>query len=127
MIKIYALVCEGLILYVGRTTLSLKDRAKAHRCRSNYTTSKYIPEWMGWEIRLLEEVPDNQAITKEQHYYDTLKPLYNYQRPGNTAEELSKTQRFVERRKLQRNTDEGRAQRNEYQRAYRASKKALTQ
>jgi len=80
---------------------------------------------MGWEIKLLEEAPDAEAVSREQHYYDTLKPWYNYQRPGNTAKERSKTLRVIERRKVLRNTDEGRAQRNEYQRAYRAKKSLI--
>jgi len=152
--KIYALMSRQLVLYVGKTKQTLKDRERSHRSVSNHTTSKYIPDWIDWEIKLLEEVPDDQTTTKEQHYYDTLKPLYNRQRPGQSHEEWKQTEAgkkslkarsarynasehgkqvtrarcatedWIERRKLQRNTDEGRAQRNEYQRAYRAAKKA---
>jgi len=86
MTHIYALVSGQLILYVGKTG-NMKKREYTHRCKSNDCHSKYIPEYIDWTIRLLETVPDDQAITKEQYYYDTLKPLYNNKRPGQPCKE----------------------------------------
>jgi hypothetical protein len=153
--KIYALVCEQLVLYVGKTNQTLEKRAMGHRTPTSNSTSKYIPDWMGWEIILLEEVPDEKGTTKEQHYYDTLKPLYNRQRPGQSHEEweqteagkesnrtrssrynssdhgkearkdYASTEEFRQRRSELRNTEESRQQRMEYQRQYRARKKAI--
>lgn len=85
MVKIYALVSGQLILYVGKTIMTLKKRETNHRCKKcNTTKSRYIPDYIDWEIKLLEEVTNDQGVIKEQYYFDTLKPLYNYQRPGGT-------------------------------------------
>ena len=85
--RIYQLECEGLCLYVGQTVKSLVDRARRHRWQGNEATSRYIPKDCEWTIQLLEECPDEQGTAREQYYYDTLKPLYNIQRPGQTPEE----------------------------------------
>jgi hypothetical protein len=132
--KIYALMSGQLVLYVGKTVQTLKDRALRHNSISNATTSKYIPDWIDWEIKLLEEVPDDQATAKEQHYYDTLKPLYNKQRPGQTKseyfasgqwKELSKkiqsTRKTKEYRKQYRASDDVKERRGELRRARYAS------
>ena len=91
MISIYALVSGQLILYVGKTK-NIKKREIEHRSNGNDCTSKDIPEYIDWEIKLLEEVPDDQGVTKEQHYYDTLKPLYNKCRPGQTQAEYRQSE-----------------------------------
>jgi len=139
--KIYALMSRQLVLYVGKTKQTLKDREGRHRGRWNEAHSKYIPDWIDWEIKLLEEVPDDQATTKEQHYYDTLKPLYNRNRPGQTAKDREQSEAGKERsaaknkrrrltpeykewRKQYRDTDEERAKRAEGMRRLRAAKKA---
>lgn len=87
MIHIYALVSGQLVLYIGKTSQSLTEREYFHRHSSNRCNSKNIPEYIDWNIKLLETVPDNQGGVKEQSYYDTLKPLYNRQRPGQTKQE----------------------------------------
>ena len=79
MVLIYAIVSGKLILYVGKTK-NLSRREGQHRCKSNDCSSKDIPEYIDWTITLLETVPDDQAIMKEQYYFDTLKPLYNSNR-----------------------------------------------
>lgn len=83
--KIYALMTGDLVLYVGRTNKSLKDRAICHKTPSNKAYSKYITD--DWEIVLLDKVPDEEGAKWERHYYDTLDPLYNKSVPGRTASE----------------------------------------
>ena len=141
MVKIYALVARQLVLYVGKTGETLSRREARHRNKWNGSYSKYIPDWIDWEIKLLEEVPDDQGTAKEQHYYDTLKPLYNRNRPGQTAKERAQSEAGKERtaaknkrarntpgykeyRKQYRDTDEERAKRAEGMRRLRAAKKA---
>ena len=93
MTHIYALVSGQLILYVGQTVRTLKVREQQHKYKSNNTNSRYIPEYIDWTIKLLETVPNDQALLKEQHYYDTLKPLYNRCRPGQSRREYEQSER----------------------------------
>ena len=94
--RIYALMSGQLVLYVGKTKISLKDRAYTHKNKGNTTCSKYIPKYIDWEIVLLDEVPDEEGLKWEQHYYDLLMPLYNYKRPGQTKKEYAKEWRKTE-------------------------------
>lgn len=87
MVYIYALVSGQLILYIGKTNKNIKQREIQHRYNGNRCSSQNIPEYIDWEIKLLEEVPEDQGVTKEQYYYDILKPLYNKCRPGQTRAE----------------------------------------
>jgi len=105
MTHIYALVSGQLVLYVGKTIQSLAEREYFHRHCSNRCTSKNIPEYIDWTIKLLQTVPDDQASVREQNYYDTLKPLYNRQRPGQTKQEHTA---------LYENSDTVKARRKEY-------------
>jgi hypothetical protein len=98
MIHIYALVSGQLVLYVGRT-YRLAYREYCHRKKYNSSHSRYIPEHIDWTIKLLETVPDDQAIVKEQSYYDTLNPLYNRQRPGQTKQEYENSDINTTRRR----------------------------
>lgn len=107
MTHIYALVSGQLILYVGKTNRTLKQREYGHRRSNNLCGSKYIPEYIDWTIKLLETVTDDQAVTKEQYYYDTLKPLYNCQRPGQTRKDRQNTTKYKEKGKLWKKTDNG--------------------
>lgn len=117
-----------LVLYVGKTTQTLRKRESKHRSIGNRSHSKYIPDDIDWEMVLLEECEDNIAISREQYYYDTLKPFYNNNRPGQTPEEYRQTeagkeaQRESERK--YRQTDAGKESRREYQKRYYAKKKA---
>jgi len=103
MTKIYALVSGQLILYVGKTNIKLKKRESNHRAKSNDCYSKYIPDYTDWVIILLEECFDENAIEREQYYYDTLNPLYNHRRPGQTAREYQfkykRTEEYKERQR----------------------------
>jgi hypothetical protein len=102
--KIYALVCDGLILYVGQTNASLKQRAASHRCWSNAACSKYIPDYMDWEIVLVDTVPDDEATKWEQYYYDELMPLYNKYRPGQTTKEWNKANGYASQKAYNKKT-----------------------
>ena len=87
---IYALVSGELILYVGQTT-RLKTREKMHRSiRYNNCGSKYIPDYIDWKLIKLEEVADDIVNIRERYYYDTLKPLYNRNRPNNDLVDMEK-------------------------------------
>ena len=70
---------------------------------------------MEWEIKLLEECEDDIATMREQYYYDTLKPFYNNNRPGQTKKEY--------KRKWKK-TEAGKESKKEYKRRSRAAKKA---
>ena len=47
---------------------------------------------MEYDVKLLEECSDEQGVSREQYWYDTLTPLYNYMRPGQTRAEYKKTE-----------------------------------
>jgi len=113
MVKIYSLVSGQLVLYVGKTIQTLKQRECEHRDKKNKTSTRYIPEYIDWTIKLLEEVPDDQGVIKEQYYYDTLKPLYNKYRPGNVEKELRKSDSYKQKHRLE-------------QQRYRLKKKAFS-
>lgn len=118
MVKIYALVSGQLVLYVGKTT-NLKHREWQHRYRGNTCSSKDIPSYIDWSIKILEEVPNEQATSKEQYYYDTLKPLYNKQRPKQSLKEYQQTDAFKHALLKYRNGIDY----NKYHREYRLRKK----
>ena len=110
MVKIYALVSGKLVLYVGKTIQSLKQRECEHANKNNTTSSRHIPDYVDWTIKLLEEVTDDQSVLKEQYYYDTLKPLYNTYRPGNIEKQLRDSDSYRQKHRLE-------------QQRYRAKKK----
>ena len=138
MVRIYALMEGDLVLYVGKTTMSLKQRAASHRCPNNTASSRHIPKDSEWEIVLVDEVPDEEETEWERYYYETLDPLYNAYMPGRTQEEWQKTNNFQcqknwriqNREKCNRysntwqkqNREKNREKYNEYMRKYRASK-----
>jgi hypothetical protein len=102
--KIYALVSDYLILYVGKTNTSLKQREASHRTPSNTTCSKDIPDYMDWEVVLVDEIPDDEATQWEQHYYDELMPLYNRYRPGQTDLEYNRTKGYAAQKAYNKRT-----------------------
>jgi len=128
MVRIYALKSDELVLYVGRTKRTLKRRGWEHRDSANLTTSKYIPDWVEWEIVLLEECADDLGVAREQYYYDILKPFYNYKRPGQTRVESLKahwqTESYKAIQKAYRQTEANRLHKNAIARARYAEKKA---
>ena len=84
--RIYALMSGQLVLYVGKTTQSLSQRAAGHRCHKTCSSSR-IPKECEWKIVLLREVPDTEGGVWERHYYDTLHPLYNERVPNQSSAE----------------------------------------
>jgi hypothetical protein len=125
--KIYALVWGELVLYVGKTNTSLKQRAASHRTPSNIAHSKYIPDYMDWEIVLVDEVPDEEGTKWEKYYYDELMPLYNRCRPGQTRDEYHRTIGFAAQKAYLKEYQKT-EKHKEYQRAYRqANRERLNQ
>ena len=114
---IYGLYSGQLVLYVGKTNVSLKSREANHRTPSNKTSSRYIPPYIDWEIKLIEECKESDGALREQYWYDTLKPLYNRCRPGQTDQEYYQTEA---RKEVQRRYAQSEA-RKEYQRRYAQS------
>jgi len=90
--KIYALVSEDEVLYIGKTTCSLKVRKKHHKSKKhNRCHSKNIPSDIVWDIILLEDVEDYNSIEYERFYIDYLEPRYNKLMPGRSGEEYEKS------------------------------------
>ena len=118
--RVYALMSGQLVLYVGKTKTSLVVRARHHMCIDNRTCSRHIPDYMEWEIRLLEECSDGDSIGCEQKWYDTLNPLYNNNRPGNSRSDYG---RIYQQRA--RSTQEGRDKLNAAKRLYREKIKKM--
>jgi predicted GIY-YIG superfamily endonuclease len=84
---VYKLEYEGLVLYVGQTKDMTNRYYKHSNKKSNRSGSRYIPDDFQWSMVLLEECEDVMGTSREQHFYDTLKPLYNKKRPGQTHAE----------------------------------------
>jgi hypothetical protein len=131
--KIYALMCDGLILYIGKTKTSLKHRESNHRCPSNKACSKDIPDYMDWEIVLVDNVPNDEAAYWERYYYDELMPLYNKNVPGRTSLEWHKDKGYASNKAYQKatgyahsrawaKTEKGKAYHREWQKEYRANR-----
>jgi hypothetical protein len=134
MPHIYALVSGQLILYVGKTNQTLKQRENKHRSGDS-SHSRYIPEYINWTMKLLETVTDDQAIPREQYYYDILKPLYNNKRPGQTDKEYRDSEacnnslqkyRQSETYKRYRQSDAYKQSKKESLKKYRLKKKSET-
>ena len=90
MYHIYALKCEELVLYVGQT-VDLYNRFNMHKNRHTECGSSDIPADIDYYMDLLEIVDTKEEATqREQFFYDTLKPFYNKNRPGQTTNEYNK-------------------------------------
>jgi hypothetical protein len=90
MARVYGLYSEQLCLYVGSTTQSLKAREREHRCKSNTSGSKDIPDDCQWSMLLLETCAIDVMRGREQFYFDKLKPLYNLINPKTDKKEYDK-------------------------------------
>ena len=112
MVYIYALMSGQLVLYVGKTK-RLKGRERQHR-KGKSQCSRYIPDYMDWTMNVLEETTDALGIEREQYFYDTLKPLYNHQRPGQTQTAYEQSEAGKATKRAYRQTDARKA----YRRAY---------
>jgi len=78
-----------LVLYVGKTK-DKKRRECEHRNKRSHC-SQQIPDYTDWILKVLEETTDALGTEREQYYYDTLNPLYNHNRPGQTKKENSES------------------------------------
>ena len=124
MVFIYALMSGQVVLYVGQTIQTLKKREYGHRCKVNEASSKHIPDYIDWTMELLEECDEASKTIREQYYYDTLKPLYNEYRPGQTPKEYRRNnqdKRSEINRKWSKNNPD---KRSEINRRYYQKKKA---
>jgi len=83
---IYALTSGALILYVGKTA-NLTKRRREHRCKKNHTSTAKIPDYIDWDIVELETCADADSPSRERHWYETLKPLYNERCPNRSKKE----------------------------------------
>lgn len=117
---IYALVSGQLILYVGQTN-NMVNRERQHRHKQPTCTSKNIPDYIDWEMKLLEQCDDNNATMRERYFYDTLKPLYNKCIPGRTNREIEATEVRKEKNRLWKAANKDKV--NEYMRKWKAAKK----
>lgn len=79
--NIYALISDGLVLYIGSTKHNLRNRELQHRNRKNICGSRDIPKDCEWKITLLEKCLIDKRKDREQFHYDKLKPLYNINKP----------------------------------------------
>ena len=70
MVFIYALIDSGLVIYVG-STVNMLRRKQAHKRKSK------IPQGFNWTMKELEMCVDSDRYKREQHWINTLNPLYN--------------------------------------------------
>jgi len=127
MAYIYALMWGELVLYVGHTVQTLRQRANRHRCKKdNRCYSRFIPDDIDWDIVLLEECTTEMALMREQYYYDSLKPLYNKCRPYNglTQNERVKEYQQTDAYRQKIKTEEYKRYNREAQRKFKEKKKA---
>jgi hypothetical protein len=117
MVTIYALMSDDLVLYVGQTN-RLKRREWDHR-NGGSQCSKYVQEHSDWVLKVLEETTDALGPQREQYFYDTLDPLYNQCRPGQTDKDYKKSDTYKSYRKAYGLSDARKAS----QRAYYLKKK----
>ena len=84
---------KGEKVYVGHTTMSLKQRFNAHKCsyrKGSTTTSKILFEDYGIDnvcITLLETVPIDERFIKEKYYISQYTTAVNKFNPHRTEEE----------------------------------------
>ena len=88
-------------------------------------STKHIPDYIDWTIKLLEEVSEDQETIKEQYYYDLLKPLYNAYRPGQTMKEYDAKRNKEKRNEMSRlRYTQPDCARKEYNKLYKRTKRS---
>ena len=75
-------------------------------------------------MTLLEECGVEDKGKREQFYYDTLKPLYNIYRPGQTHTEYNRAYRQSERGKEYERLYNRSERKKEYSRLYQKQQRA---
>lgn len=123
--KIYALVSEDIVWYVGQTSQTLRQRKFGHTCKTNRTSSKNIPVGVKWDIILLEETDDNISTDTERFYIDFLNPVCNLKIPGRPDEEYRSSTEYKELVKNYRKSPRYRELANIRHAKYRASSKGI--
>lgn len=113
MVSIYALMSGQLVLYVGKSK-RVKKREWEHRYKNGYCCSKQIPAYTDWVFKVLEETTEALGIEREQYFYDTLKPLYNHQRPGQTKKEYQQSENWKVSQKAYKQSEAGKASQKAY-------------
>ena len=87
MVSIYALETDGLIWYIGSTTV-VNNRKIAHKNRVDKGVSAdLIPIEYEFEFKILEECDSENRLVRERYWYELLKPLNNKEVPGRSEKE----------------------------------------
>ena len=89
--------------YVGRTN-NLKRRHYQHKNdRYPLPFDKYASEvgWDKFDLRVLEEVPEDQKKIRERYWYFELKPIMNKKNPHMIQEDWDRLHRWLQERKEQ--------------------------
>jgi hypothetical protein len=88
---IYVIGCDGPERYVGSTKISLSERWRQHRKKSNDCCSKAIIDKYGSDacwIEPLEEVADDSLLLeRERHWIENMPGCINQRLPGRTDTE----------------------------------------
>ena len=128
MAVVYGLFTGQLCWYVGSTT-NAKRREREHRRKDDKGVgASLIQDEYEWEFKVLEECMAEEKIAREQYWYDTLHPLVNMQRPGQTHAESVKQWKEVNREhnaaKYRQWYEANRERKAAYQRQHRTLKRA---
>ena len=122
-IKIYTLIYQGQIVYVGQTTMKYLSSRKS----SGYGNT--VPFYKECTIHLIEETDD---VSRERYWIEKLKkeghPLLNKEAgaSGLDKKEYQKEYRMEYLKEYQnRNKDKIKSYKTSWQREYRQKKKAL--
>ena len=90
--KIYKLVCETGLIYIGSTTQNLKDRLRDHKKKGNGCKCK---AFINPKIELIENVEcetKTELLTRERYYIESIECV-NLRIPLRTYEESLKHRR----------------------------------
>ena len=77
LIRIYAIMSDQLVLYVGKTTMTLRKRSFQHRAPNNKAGTRHIPKDQPWTMVELEICNSETVHEREGFWINKLKPLYN--------------------------------------------------
>jgi hypothetical protein len=75
--RIYAIQSDQLVLYVGKTTMTLRKRSFQHRAPHNKASTRHIPKDQAWIMKELEICNQKNIRERESYWINKLKPLYN--------------------------------------------------
>ena len=75
--RIYAIMSDQLVLYIGKTTMTLRKRSFQHRAPNNKAGTRHIPKDQPWTMTELEVCDQSNIRARESYWINKLKPLYN--------------------------------------------------